>query len=153
MRTIEGWVETPLRTFVDDASPELTLLMTSAGQVIAQHGFARALDVMSAAALGAGIMASSQEIAVLMGWPEFRVLVHQGGTRSHFLAQITLPTTRWVGLVVFGAETKLGVVQFFFDRMVEQLAIAAPRVAERREVLAADFERELNASLRSLFGR
>lgn len=153
MRTIEGWVEEPLRSFVDDAAPRLILIMTGAGQVVAQHGFARSLDVMSAAALGAGIMASSQELTVLMDWPEFRVLVHQGIRQSHMLARIVLPQSRWIGLVVFGSETKLGVVQFFFDRMVEQLAAAAPVVAQPRQVLAIDFERELNASLRTLFGR
>lgn len=153
MRTIEGWVEAPLRAFVDDASPRLTLIMTGSGQVVAQHGFARSLDVMSAAALGAGIMASSQELTVLMGWPPFRVLVHQGTRQSHLLAVIPMPQAQWIGLVVFGTETKLGVVQFFFDRMVEQLAAAAPVAAPPRQVLAIDFERELNASLRTLFGR
>jgi hypothetical protein len=153
MRTIEGWVEAPLRAFVDDAAPRLTLIMTGSGQVVAQHGFARSLDVMSAAALGAGIMASSQELAVLMEWPQFRVLVHQGIRQSHMLAQIPMPRKQWIGLVVFGAETKLGVVQFFFDRMVEQLAAAAPVEEPPRQVLAIDFERELNASLRTLFGR
>jgi hypothetical protein len=38
--------------------------------------------------------------------------------------------------------------------MVEELAAAAPpEPVQKKEVLAADFERELNASLRSLFGR
>jgi hypothetical protein len=56
--------------------------------------------------------------------------------------------------VVFGPETKLGLVQVFFDQLVEDLRAAAPPPpAPRREVLAADFERELNASLRTLFGR
>ncbi|MEO8031074.1 MAG: hypothetical protein ABJC74_09570 [Gemmatimonadota bacterium] len=153
MRTIEGWVEGPLRGFVDDAAPRLTLIMTGSGQVVAQHGFARSLDVMSAAALGAGIMASSQELTVLMGWPQFRILVHQGMRQSHLLAQIPMPRANWIGLVVFGTETKLGVVQFFFERMVEQLAAAAPVAEPPRQVLAIDFERELNASLRTLFGR
>jgi hypothetical protein len=36
---------------------------------------------------------------------------------------------------------------------VEELAAAAPRNVPPREVLAENFERELNASLRSLFGR
>jgi len=55
---------------------------------------------------------------------------------------------------VFSADTKLGLVQVFFERMVEELAAAAPPEAgQKKEVLAADFERELNASLRALFGR
>jgi hypothetical protein len=153
MRAIEPWVSGPVQTFVNESAARLTLLMTGAGQVVAQHGFARSLDVMSAAALGAGIMASSQEIATLMGWPEFQVLVHQGPRQSHFLALVEVPAGRWIGLVVFGRETKLGVVQYFFSRMIEELATAAPRSAPPRDVLAVDFEAELNASLRTLFGR
>jgi hypothetical protein len=37
--------------------------------------------------------------------------------------------------------------------MVEELAAAAPVESAPKEVLAVDFERELNASLRALFGR
>ena len=56
--------------------------------------------------------------------------------------------------MVFGSETKLGLVQLFFEQLVEELAAAAPpEPVQKREVLAADFEHELNASLRALFGR
>jgi hypothetical protein len=70
------------------------------------------------------------------------------------LASFDTPRGRWIALVVFGPETKLGLVQVFFDQLVEDLRAAAPLPpAPRRDVLAADFERELNASLRTLFGR
>ncbi len=153
MRTVEPWVAEPLNAFVTESSARLTLLMTSSGQVVAQHGFAGALDVMSAAALGAGIMASSQELAALMGWPPFRIMVHQGRAQGHFLCRFQTPRGCWIGLVVFGTETSLGLVQLFFDQLVEQLLAAAPHEEKPREVLAADFEPELNASLRALFGR
>jgi hypothetical protein len=153
MRAIEPWVAGPLNQFVTESSARLTLLMTASGQVVAQHGFAGALDVMAAAALGAGIMASSQEIALLLGLPPFAVMVHQGARQGHFLARFETPRGRWIGLVVFGSETTLGLVQLFFDQMVEELAAAAPRESAPREVLAADFEQELQASLRALFGR
>jgi hypothetical protein len=46
------------------------------------------------------------------------------------------------------------VVQVYFDQLVEELVAAAPpEPVQKKEVLAADFERELNASLRALFGR
>ena len=56
MRVIEPWVAAPLQGFLDESGARLTLLMTSAGQVIAQDGFTRSVDVMAAAALGAAIM-------------------------------------------------------------------------------------------------
>ena len=48
MRAIERWVEAPLQTFLSESAARVTLLMTSSGQVVAQHGFTRSLDVMSA---------------------------------------------------------------------------------------------------------
>ncbi|MFN8646201.1 MAG: hypothetical protein U0104_05560 [Gemmatimonadales bacterium] len=154
MRAIEPWVLGPLRAFVGESSARLALLMTTSGQVVAQHGFTGALDLMACAALGTGIIASSGELALQMEWPPFRVVAHQGQRQSHFLAWFDTPRGRWVALVVFGSETKLGLVQVYFDQLVEELVAAAPpEPVQRKEVLAADFERELNASLRALFGR
>jgi predicted regulator of Ras-like GTPase activity (Roadblock/LC7/MglB family) len=154
MRALEPWVLGPLQRFVNDASARLVLLMTTSGQVVAQHGFPGALDLMSAAALGAGIVASSSELASQMDWRPFRVITHQGDDQSHLLAWFETPQGRWIALVVFGRETKLGLVRVFFERMIEELIAAAPpESSPRRDVLAADFERELNASLRALFGR
>ena len=132
MRALEPWVEGPLQTFLDESAARLTLLMTSSGQVVAQHGFSRSLDVMTAAALGAGIGASTEELARLMGSPKFG---------------------RWLGLVVFGPETSVGIVQLFFDQMVQQLAAGAPREQPVAPMLPENFEHELDASLKALFGR
>ncbi len=65
-KAVEAWTLDPLDQFVSESGAQLTLLMTPAGQVLAQHGFTRAVDVMSAAALGAAIVASSTEIARLL---------------------------------------------------------------------------------------
>lgn len=154
MKAIEPWVLGPLGTFVNESQARLALLMTTSGQVVAQHGFAGSMDLMASAALGSGIIASASELAHQIGWEPFRVVMHHGSRRAHFLGWFDTPRGRWIALVVFGADTKLGLVQVFFDRMVEELVAAAPvDTAPRKEVLAADFERELNASLRSLFGR
>ncbi|HWA55918.1 MAG TPA: hypothetical protein VG692_01620 [Gemmatimonadales bacterium] len=154
MKAIEPWVLGPLGTFVHESQARLALLMTTSGQVVAQHGFAGSMDLMASAALGSGIIASASELALQIGWEPFRVVMHHGTRRAHFLARFDTPRGRWIALVVFGADTKLGLVQVFFDRMVEELVAAAPAEAPpRKEVLAADFEHELNASLRSLFGR
>src|SRR5207249_9551234 len=65
-----------------EAGARLVLLMTPAGQVLAQSGFARAVDVMSAAALGSAIMASTTELARQLGQPPFAALNHQGDRKS-----------------------------------------------------------------------
>ncbi len=153
MRALEPWVEIPLQTFLEESSARLTLLMTSSGQVVAQHGFSRSLDVMTAAALGAGIGASTEELARLMGSPRFEALVHHGACQSCLLAGFGTPRGRWIGLVVFGPETSVGIVQLFFDQMVQQLASAAPKEQPASSSLPENFEHELDASLKALFGR
>lgn len=153
MRVIEPWVAEPLQRFLAESSARVVLLTTASGQVVAQHGFTRALDVMSASALGAAIMASTEELGRLTASGASRSLSHQGPSRGLFLAGFDLPQGRWIGLVVYDRDSSLGLVRLFFDRMVEELRALAPTAAPAREVLAADFENELNASLRSLFGR
>ena len=54
MTVVEAWIEGPLKRFVDDAGAELALLLHPSGQVLAQHGFARAVDVMSRVRAGGG---------------------------------------------------------------------------------------------------
>jgi hypothetical protein len=153
MRVLEPWVAAPLETFIAESSARLILLMTSSGQVIAQHGFSRSVEVMTAAALGAAIVASTEEIARLRGSPRFGALVHGGQRQSCMLSAFSTPRGRWIGLVVFGSETSVGIVQLFFDRMVEELVSAAPREQPPPPLLAENFEDELNMSLKELFGR
>jgi hypothetical protein len=154
MRAIEPWVEAPLANFVRESGARVTLLMTTAGQVVAQHGFTRSVDVMSAAALGAGIVASTDELGRQMGGAGFGAVAHQGEGTSVYLAPFDIPGTgRWIGLVVFGPDTTLGLVQLFFAELTTELGRAAPRERPRREVLAETFEDDLNQSLRALFGR
>lgn len=153
MRALEPWVEQPLAGFVEESGARISLLMTSAGQVVAQHGFTRSLDLMAAAALGAGIVASTREMARELGSAGFGAVVHQGARLGVFLAPFDLPAASWIALVVYGPETSLGMVRLFFDRLVEGLRRAAPAEAPVRRVLPETFEDELNASLRALFGR
>lgn len=154
MRALEPWVVQPLETFLAESGAQLTLLMTSSGQVVAQHGFSRSLDVMTAAALGAGIVASTEELARLMGAARFEALVHNGQRQRCMLAAFGTPRGQWIGLVVFGPETSVGIVRLFFDQMVQQLAAVAPREPPPQPpMLAENFETELNASLKALFGR
>jgi hypothetical protein len=154
MRSIEPWVTDPLDRFLVESSARVALLMTSSGQVVAQHGFTRSIDVMTAAALGAGIVASTEELARQLGSSRFGSLVHQGARQQVFLSGFDTPRGRWIGLVVFDGDSTMGLVQLFFDRLVAELAAAAPREApETPRPLPENFERDLNASLRALFGR
>jgi len=152
-RAAEPWMMAPLTRFVSESDARLTLIMTPAGQVLAQYGFTRAVDVMSAAALGAAIASSTQEIAALMGERTFKALNHQGLRHGIFLAEMVIPRGRLLALVVYGPETLAGLVQLFFEDLARELGQSCPQEGPTEPVLSADFERELNDSLASLFGR
>jgi hypothetical protein len=153
-RAIEPWTLAPLTTFVKEAAVRLVLLMTPAGQVLAQSGFARAVDVMAAAALSAAINASTAELARQMGQPPFGGLAHQGERHGIFLSGLVTPRGPLLALAVYDLDvSSVGLVQLFFDQLVTDLQAASPKDAPQKKVLAADFERELSDSLDALFGR
>ena len=154
VRAVETWTLDPLTTYVVEAGARLVLLMTPAGQVLAQSGFSRAVDVMSASALGAAIMASTGELARQLGQVPFAGLNHQGQRHGIFLSGFDTDRGSLIVLVVYELDvSSLGLVQLFLEQLVADLRAASPKAGATRKVLAADFERELNESLNTLFGR
>lgn len=154
VRAVETWTLEPLTQYVTEAGARLVLLMTPAGQVLAQSGFSRAVDVMAASALGAAIVASTNELARQMGQPPFAGLTHQGRRHGIFLSAFDTDRGTLVALVVYELDaSSLGLVQLFLEQLVADLRAASPKAGVPKQVLAADFERELNDSLNSLFGR
>lgn len=153
MRVLEPWLVEPLTDLVRESAARVVLVMTASGQVIGQHGFTRSLDVMAAAALGAGILATTNELANLVSpGDDFGAVVHQGADQGVWLAGFDTPRGRWVALVVFGRESTVGLVRMFFDRFATAVRRATPEPIATPELLAEGFERELDDSLRALFG-
>ena len=151
---VESWIEAPLKQFLDDAEVELALLLHPSGQVLAQHGFARSVDVMSACALAAGIHATSGELGRMVDDRPFRGLHHVGATRQIFVAEARSPRGAYIFLTVFGADSSIGLVRLYFDELVKALALAAPSAdPSHGPALAEHFERDLNRNLAVLFGR
>ena len=150
---VERWTQEPLLNYVGQSSARLVVVMTPSGQVLAQHGFARAVDLMGCAALGAAIMASSAALADLVGEVRYGSLIHAGQRHGVYLAAVATPRGPLVTLTVFGRETSIGLVEFFFDEFAAALRSAAPAEPARGPILAENFEVELGRSLASLFGR
>ena len=62
--------------FVRESEVVFALLLHPTGQVMAQHGFHRALDIMAACALASAIHASSQELGrMLDGKPPKKLVI------------------------------------------------------------------------------
>jgi predicted regulator of Ras-like GTPase activity (Roadblock/LC7/MglB family) len=155
MRTaVEQWIEAPLARFIDDARVRLVVLLESSGRVLAQHGFTRSIDVMSACALAAAIHATAGEIGRQLDGNPFTTLHHPGRDRQIFLGE--LPTTRGTHILlsVFDESTSIGLVRLYFAELTKRLAAAAPAPAPLAETpRLVDFESDLNRNLATLFGR
>jgi hypothetical protein len=149
----EAWVERPLRRFVEDARLRFALLLHPNGQVLGQHGFTRAVDVMAACALAAAIHASAMHLGREVEGKPFSELYHAGRERQIYLAEATTRGGPLVVLAVFDGDTSLGLVQLYFRELCDGLAAAAPTPAAAVPVIQENFELELNRNLAILFGR
>ncbi|HEX8946012.1 MAG TPA: hypothetical protein VF785_22930 [Gemmatimonadaceae bacterium] len=152
--TVEPWIEAPLRRFVDDARARLALLLHPSGQVVAQAGFTREVDVMTACALAAASHATAGELGRRVDGQAFRSLHYAGPDRQLFLSPVDTARGAYICLTVFNAESSLGLVRMYFDELCNDLAAAAPPLSPiRQPTIAADFELDLNRNLAALFGR
>lgn len=152
--TVEGWIEAPLQRFVDDARVQLALLLHPSGQVVAQAGFTRRMDVMTACALAAASHATSSELGRYVDGKPFRGLHYAGPDKQLFLGTVETQAGKYLCLAVFDEETSLGLVRMYFDDLSRDLIAAAPATPETHTpVLAVDFEADLNKNLAMLFGR
>jgi hypothetical protein len=152
--SVEPWIEEPLRRFVEEADAVLALLLHPSGQVLAQYGFTRAVDIMSACALAAAIQVSASELGRQLEGRPFAGLHHAGKERQIFLAEAKTARGPYIFLTVFDQESSLGLVRLYFDEFTVNLANAAPPPVEPLEpMLNENFERELNRNLAVLFGR
>ncbi|MEX2181985.1 MAG: hypothetical protein WD771_08080 [Gemmatimonadaceae bacterium] len=148
-----GWADAPLKRFVDDARLQLAILMQSSGQVLAQVGFKRSLDVQTACALSAAINASAEHLGTMVDGTPFRGLHYGGKTRQMYLGQVPLSGTMLLVLAVFDTESSLGIVQLYVKELQAAAAAAAPAPTDDAPALAENFEQDLNRNLAQLFGR
>lgn len=147
------WADAPLKRFVDEARVQLAVLMQTSGQVLAQVGFKRSIDVQTACALSAAINASAEHLGRMVEGTPFRGLHYSGRERQIFIAQVSLREGMLVLLVVFDHESSLGEIQLYLGDLRSSLAAAAPAPEAERPALAEDFENDLNRNLASLFGK
>ncbi len=155
-RAVESWLQAPMEQFVDDARVTLALLLLPSGQVLAEHGFTRSLDVASACALAAAINASGAELGRMLDGRPFSGLYHAGQDRQTFLAEARTRRGTYIFLTVFDEESSIGLVRLYFDEFAARLAAAEPEPrgeAQSNPAFADSFERDLNRSLATLFGR
>jgi hypothetical protein len=151
---VEQWMEEPLVRFIDDSRVRLVLLLETSGRVLAQHGFTRSLDVMSACALAAAIHASAGEIGRQLDGTAFTTLHHPGNSQQIFLGELPTPRGAHILLTVFDDTTSIGLVRLYFKELSARLSAATPAPAVPTVAPSLiDFESDLNRNLAKLFGR
>jgi len=155
MRThvAEPWVEEPLQLFVDDARVLFALLLHPNGQVLGQFGFTRAVDVMAACALAAGIHASAGQLGRELDGKPFRELYHSGRERQIFIGEVRTAHDGFIFLTAFGDDSSLGLVRVFFAALSTRLSAAVPERPAGVPLQAESLEKDLAHSLAVLFGK
>jgi hypothetical protein len=153
MTQAASWAEEPLRRFVSEAGVSLAVLAHPSGRLLAQAGFARAVDLRSACVLAAAVNATSTELGRLVDGAPFTGLHYAGANRQTYLIASEVPHSPFLLLAVFDHNSSLGLVRLCFDELHRQLVRAAPAsgrtaVPPRME----NFERDLNESLARAFG-
>ena len=149
---VEPWVEAPLKRYVDDARARLALLLHPTGQVLAQAGFTREVDVMSACALASAVHATARELGRQVDGRAFEGMHYAGPEKQMYLGPLETSRGSFICLTVFDDETSLGLIRIYFEELERELAAAARTAAPTAATaLAGGFEAELNRNLAALF--
>ncbi len=138
----------PVGRFVREARVRTCLLVSGAGQVLAQHGFTRSYEVVNVASLAAAAHAAAGMLAGMTPAGRWTHLHHAGRDRQLFLAPLRAPGAELILIAIFDDDSSLGLVQLFFERLGQEVrGLEALRGAGGSRD-AASFEHDLEAGVR-----
>jgi predicted regulator of Ras-like GTPase activity (Roadblock/LC7/MglB family) len=139
-------VREPMRHFVRESRVRIALLINGAGQVLAQHGFARSYEVMNVASLAAATHAASRALAELVDAPRWEHLHHAGRERQLFIAPLRTPGEELIVVAIFDSDSSLGLVQLFYHQLARVVG-GLPELRAPAATTQGGFEQDLEASL------
>lgn len=117
-----------LTRFLRDAGARTALIVDRTGQLVATVGEAPVFDPTAFASLTAADFSANDQLARMLGEPEFGVLFHQGERESMYLADIA---RRVILVVLFDNRTTLGLVKLRVKPAVGQLTQVFTEMFER----------------------
>jgi hypothetical protein len=145
-----GWLDVPLRRFVQDSRVQRAIVLRPDGKVLGQFGFQSAAEVKTACALAAAINASGRELGKELSGRPF-VGLHQGGRdQGLFMGACAAGGKECLLLAAFDRESTLGLVRLYFGEFRDALSGVDGGAASAEMPL--DLEADLNSSLDALFG-
>ncbi|HET8650160.1 MAG TPA: roadblock/LC7 domain-containing protein [Gemmatimonadales bacterium] len=111
-------IQTILADFLRESSARTALIIDRTGQMVATTGEPPAFDPTAFASLTAADFSANDQLARMLGEPEFGALFHQGERESMYLADIA---RRVILVVLFDNRTTLGMVKLRVRTAVNDL--------------------------------
>jgi predicted regulator of Ras-like GTPase activity (Roadblock/LC7/MglB family) len=103
-----GRIQAILAAFLRESGSRTALIVDRTGQLVATVGEAPTFDPTAFASLTAADFSANDQLARMLGEPEFGALFHQGERESMYLADIA---RRVILVVLFDHRTTLGLVK------------------------------------------
>jgi predicted regulator of Ras-like GTPase activity (Roadblock/LC7/MglB family) len=111
-------IQVILNDFLRESSARTALIVDRAGQMVATVGEPPTFDPTAFATLTAADFSANDQLARMLGEPEFGALFHQGERESMYLADIA---RRVILVVLFDNRTTLGLVKLRVRTAVHEL--------------------------------
>jgi predicted regulator of Ras-like GTPase activity (Roadblock/LC7/MglB family) len=129
------------------------MLCDLGGQLVCRSGSLEGLDVTTFAALTAGDVAATTQMAHMLGEKKpFRLLFHEGERQSVYVSCIR---PSFLLAVIFRAAVKIGLVRLYTGYAVRELIPLAQQFAglqvEHTEELSGEFASAVGPELQGLF--
>jgi len=111
-------IETVLAGFLRESNARTALIVDRTGQLVATVGEPPTFDPTAFASLTAADFSANDQLARMLGEPEFGALFHQGERESMYLADVA---RRVILVVLFDNRTTLGLVKLRVKGAVGEL--------------------------------
>ncbi len=131
-----------LTMFLKESNARCALLVDRTGQLLANAGERLSFDPTAFASLTAADFSANDQLAKMIGEPEFASLFHQGEKESMYLADIA---RRVILVVLFDQRTTVGMVRLRVKQTVLELSKLFEEMFSRTP--SADDQRRPGAGL------
>ena len=111
-------IQQHLTAFLRESNARCAMLVDRTGQLVTTAGETPPFDPTAFASLTAADFSANDQLAKMIGEPEFATLVHQGEKESMFLADVA---KRVILVVLFDNRTTLGLVKIKVKNVVGSL--------------------------------
>jgi predicted regulator of Ras-like GTPase activity (Roadblock/LC7/MglB family) len=124
-----------LNKMVSSSMAHSVLLIDRSGQLIAHHGNAPEIDILSLSALTAANFGATAEIARMLGEEEFTLLFHKGRSENVYFSAIG---EHVIMVTLFDDKTSLGLIRLQINKIIDELSVILSSIFERGKVKPPD---------------